>query len=254
LLQGESTVTNPVVHAQIQSAAMHDGIMMQELGALLLELGRATLKLRMGQSHDESVVNAGPAVYVSSSGPNPIMVQLPLPFQHGGSFGPSHTGSLHPTAGLTGGNVGTGEVPRNINIHIHSGSTLVRGGSSVSSTANSSQGNQISAPQSSGITDQVGNATVASRETGSVRVVPVRTVVAAVPIRPPTEAANATNNVFLPILTSIQQLNSAQGVPIRGVAQATIEVQSSGIDGAQQQSIGTMNFNQAHASSIVAQL
>lgn len=73
---------------------------MQHLGALLLELGRTTMMLRMGQSpvgfilfntafqdlnnilmfrcpfQVGSVVNAGHAVYISPTGPNPIMVQV----------------------------------------------------------------------------------------------------------------------------------------------------------------------------------
>ncbi|KAL6965465.1 hypothetical protein U1Q18_036517 [Sarracenia purpurea var. burkii] len=54
---------------------MQVGLAMQHLGALLLKLGRTILTLRMGQSPAESYVNAGPAVYISPSGPNPIMVQ-----------------------------------------------------------------------------------------------------------------------------------------------------------------------------------
>ena len=34
----------------VQHTAYHDGNVMQQIGALLLELGRATLSLRMGQS------------------------------------------------------------------------------------------------------------------------------------------------------------------------------------------------------------
>ena len=34
----------------LQHTAYHDGNVMQQIGALLLELGRATLNLRMGQS------------------------------------------------------------------------------------------------------------------------------------------------------------------------------------------------------------
>lgn len=34
----------------VQHTAYHDGNLMQQIGALLLELGRATLSLRMGQS------------------------------------------------------------------------------------------------------------------------------------------------------------------------------------------------------------
>uniref|UniRef100_A0A0C9RMY1 TSA: Wollemia nobilis Ref_Wollemi_Transcript_9874_3873 transcribed RNA sequence n=1 Tax=Wollemia nobilis TaxID=56998 RepID=A0A0C9RMY1_9CONI len=226
LLEGESTVTDPAVRDQIQSVAMHNGLMMQDLGAFLLELGRATLTLRMGQSHDESVVNAGPAVYISSSGPNPIMVQ-PLPFLQGGNLGAFPTGAVQQTGPFTGGPLGTGDVPRNINIHIHA----------VTPATNADEENNTNATQSSVPTDQVGNGTTASREAGSVRVVPVRTVVAAVPVRPSTEATNAVSVIY-PLLARFQQLNSPQGVPIRGIAQATIEVQPSGIDTAQQQSMG----------------
>ncbi|XP_057431574.1 uncharacterized protein LOC130724381 [Lotus japonicus] len=37
---------------------------------------RTMLTLRMGQSYAVSVVNVGPAIYISPSGPNPIMVQM----------------------------------------------------------------------------------------------------------------------------------------------------------------------------------
>ena len=49
-LEGEATVTDAVARTEIQSAAMQNGIMMQNLGALLLELGRTTMTLRMGES------------------------------------------------------------------------------------------------------------------------------------------------------------------------------------------------------------
>lgn len=64
----------------MQTESVLIGQVMQHLGALLLELGRTILTLRMGQSPAESSVNAGPAVYISSTGPNPIMVQ-PFPFK-----------------------------------------------------------------------------------------------------------------------------------------------------------------------------
>lgn len=243
-LESESTVTEPSLRGRIQNFAMWDGVMMQELGALLLELGRATLTLRMGQSHAESVVNAGPAVYISPSGPNPIMVQ-PQVFQRAGAFGPFPIGAVQPTAGVTGGSVGTGDIPRNINIHIHAGTSLASGGVPVSSPANAEQGSQASAPQNTGQADQaqVRNGIPASRETGSVRVVPVRTVVAAVPARPPTETPNSAFSAFYPLLARFQQMNSGQGAPIRGVAQAFINSgQSSGSDTVQQQSSETLPF------------
>lgn len=87
----------------MQTESVLIGQAMQHLGALLLELGRTILTLRMGQSpvcpfllllvakhflkmlflqslncslQAESSVNAGPAVYISPTGPNPIMVQV----------------------------------------------------------------------------------------------------------------------------------------------------------------------------------
>jgi len=243
-LESENRVTEPLLRGRIQSFAMWDGVMMQELGALLLELGRATLTLRMGQSHAESVVNAGPAVYISPSGPNPIMVQ-PQVFQRAGAFVPFPIGAVQPTTGVTGGSVGTGDVPRNINIHIHAGTSLASGGSPVSSPANAEQGSQASAPQNTGQADQVQarNVIPAPRETGSVRVVPVRTVVAAVPARPPTETSNSAFSAFYPLLARFQQMNPGQGAPTRGVAQAFINAgQSSGNDTVQQQSSDSLLF------------
>jgi hypothetical protein len=102
-MEREGTSADLGVRGQIQSESVQIGIAMQHLGALLLELGRTMLTLRMGQSsvcfhyfhlgfgllsfdkilfmiifnfQAESVVNAGPAVYISPSGPNPIMVQV----------------------------------------------------------------------------------------------------------------------------------------------------------------------------------
>ncbi|KAF5957555.1 hypothetical protein HYC85_004780 [Camellia sinensis] len=85
----------------------------------MLELGRTTMTLRMGQAPADAVVNAGPAVYISTSGPNPIMVQ-PLPFQPGTSFGAIPAGTVQLGSGLTGGSPGSGFLPRNIDIRIRS--------------------------------------------------------------------------------------------------------------------------------------
>eukprot|EP01018_Ginkgo_biloba_P019730 Gb_09005 [translate_table: standard] len=244
-LQDETTVTDPAVRSQIQSAAMRDGLMMQQLGALLLELGRTTVTLRMGQSHAESVVNAGPAVYISPSGPNPIMVQPPT-FHAGASFGAFPIGAVQPTAGVAAGPVGTGDVPRNISIHIHAGTSLSPGGipvppggTSVAPGANTEQRDHVIGLQGTGQADQAGNGSAAPRETGPVRVVPVRTVVAAGPARPPTEAAGTSFSVFYPLLARFQQqMSSGQGTPMRSLAQAFVNGGQSGIaDTAQQQSM-----------------
>ncbi|PWA96330.1 ubiquitin [Artemisia annua] len=114
-LEEEPTCTDPTVRAQIQSEAMQSGLAMQHLGALLLELGRTMLTLRVGQSPAVASVYAGPAVYISPSGPNPIMVQ-PFALQTNSLFGGNATS---PNSAF--GPVGIGAVPRHINVHIHAG-------------------------------------------------------------------------------------------------------------------------------------
>jgi hypothetical protein len=49
-LESEPTMLDAGAREDVQHAAYHDGNVMQQIGALLLELGRATLSLRMGQS------------------------------------------------------------------------------------------------------------------------------------------------------------------------------------------------------------
>ncbi|KAJ0565071.1 putative Ubiquitin-like domain-containing protein [Helianthus annuus] len=115
-LEEEESCTDPTVRAQIQSEAMQSGLAMQHLGALLLELGRTMLTLRIGQSPAESSVRAGPAVYISPSGPNPIMVQ-PFPLQTNSLF----RGNATPINSTGFGPVGIGAVPRHVNVHIHAG-------------------------------------------------------------------------------------------------------------------------------------
>ncbi|XP_071692797.1 ubiquitin-like domain-containing protein CIP73 isoform X2 [Rutidosis leptorrhynchoides] len=115
-LEEEESCTDPTIRAQVQSEAMQSGLAMQHLGTLLLELGRTMLTLRIGQSHAESSVYAGPAVYISPSGPNPIMVQ-PFPLQTNSIFG----GQAINVNSHAFGPVGIGSVPRHINVHIHAG-------------------------------------------------------------------------------------------------------------------------------------
>ncbi|KAJ9549890.1 hypothetical protein OSB04_022433 [Centaurea solstitialis] len=115
-LDEEASCTDLTVRTQIQSEVMQSGLAMQHLGALLLELGRTMLASRIGQSPAESSVLAGPAVYISPSGPNPIMVQ-PFPLQTNSLFG-GHATPMNPMAF---GSVGIGAVPRHVNVHIHTG-------------------------------------------------------------------------------------------------------------------------------------
>ncbi|EPS73676.1 hypothetical protein M569_01081, partial [Genlisea aurea] len=122
-LSEEAGTNDPAARGQIQMESVQLGMAMQHLGALFLELGRTVLTLRLGQSSDESSVNAGPAVYISPSGPNPIMVQ-PFPLQTSSLFGSSagisaNDVSLNP--------VGVAAIPRNVNIHIHTGMRAASG-------------------------------------------------------------------------------------------------------------------------------
>ncbi|XP_024006952.1 large proline-rich protein bag6 isoform X2 [Eutrema salsugineum] len=169
-LEQDGSSTDPALRAQIQTEAVQVGLAMQHLGALLLELGRTILTLRMAQSPELSYVNAGPAVYISPSGPNPIMVQ-PFPHQTSSLF----TGMAAPS-NLATGSVGLGTAPRHINIHIHAGTSP--------SPVMSSVGNQ----QSNGEGGQQGN----DSNTSSVRVLPVRNIIAAaVPSRSTGENVSA---------------------------------------------------------------
>ncbi|XP_021737145.1 large proline-rich protein BAG6-like isoform X2 [Chenopodium quinoa] len=164
-LEQESGSTDASVRSQIQSESVQVGLTMQHLGALLLELGRTILMLRMGQSPAEAVVNAGHAVYISPSGPNPIMVQ---PFPH-------QTSPLFSAPAVAAPNTGTsvpvgiiGSAPRQINIHIHAGTSLSPVVSAVGARAAGGEGAQ---GEHGGVS--------ASGDSGATRVFPVRNVIAA---------------------------------------------------------------------------
>ncbi|KAF5183891.1 Ubiquitin-like domain-containing protein cip73 [Thalictrum thalictroides] len=179
-LEGEGSSTDPAVRNQIQTESVQVGLAMQHLGSLLLELGRTTLTLRMGQSPLESVVNAGPAVYISPSGPNPIMVQ-PFPLQTSSLFGGS---ASSPANFGTMGPVGPGDALRNVNIHIHA----------VGSRATNGEHTHQERPNGSH-----------SGGPGSTRGLPVRSVIAAAV---PPRSANAVHSHG-----RTQQNNDSQTVP-----------------------------------------
>nr|XP_016515282.1 PREDICTED: ubiquitin domain-containing protein DSK2-like isoform X1 [Nicotiana tabacum] len=52
------------------------GTMFNNLGAYFLELGRTVMGVRMGDNGSNAVVNAGPAVYITDSGPLSIQEEL----------------------------------------------------------------------------------------------------------------------------------------------------------------------------------
>ncbi|XP_071679447.1 ubiquitin-like domain-containing protein CIP73 isoform X4 [Lolium perenne] len=78
-LEDLGNVTDSATRSNIQQSAMRHGVLLQNLGSLLLELGRTTMMLRINPVPSEAVINSGPAVFISPSGPNPLMVP-PVPF------------------------------------------------------------------------------------------------------------------------------------------------------------------------------
>ncbi|XP_059635237.1 ubiquitin-like domain-containing protein CIP73 isoform X2 [Cornus florida] len=184
-LRNQSNVTDPMVRLNTQSNAWRSGILFQNLGAFLLELGRTTMTVRMGQTPSEAVVNAGPAVYISQSGPNPLMVQ-PLPFQPGSNFGSIPTGSGHTGSGLVH-DFGAGFLPRHVEIHIRRGSSTARANANQEERAGSQRASGQTSPAMNGSEFHVSQATSgvpgdpSHTAAPGVRLVPIGTMVAAVP-------------------------------------------------------------------------
>lgn len=209
-LENQADVTDPLVRSSIQSRAMRTGVLFYNLGAFLLELGRTTMTLRLGQTPSEAVVNGGPAVFISPNGPNHIMVQ-PLPFQPGASFGAVPVGAAQSNSSL-GSGLGSSYFPRRIDIQIR------RGTSTTSSNTNQEERNDI---QSASVQRNPGESSVnqaISRRPDSsiagesgVRLVPIRTMVAAVPGplgRPPSESSGNSIGLYYPILGRFQHVSS----------------------------------------------
>lgn len=204
-LEREGTSTDTAVRSQIQAEAMHVGAAMQHLGAMLLELGRAIMTLRMGQSPADSVVNSGPAVYISSTGPNPIMVQ-PFPLQTNSLFGVSPT----PLGNRFSGPIPTGDPSRNINIHIHAGSPFIPGISNATAGANSG----AAVPRGRSNAQQANRGGNGTESLPRTRGLPPRTVVAAIPVRPVAQSSGHVISVTYPIYArsqlSVPTMASAQ--------------------------------------------
>ncbi|XP_052208869.1 ubiquitin-like domain-containing protein CIP73 isoform X2 [Diospyros lotus] len=238
LLEDQTNVTDPLARMNIQSNAIRSGVILQNLGAFLLELGRTTMTLRMGATPADAVVNAGPAVFISTAGPNPIMVQ-PLPFQPGTSFGAIPVETIQANSGWAGGSLGSGLLPRNIDIRIRTGPSMPSTTTSQRDPAgvqqsparsNPSGGNSIHqpAPEASG--------TPSSTRGPEVRVIPVRTVVAAVPAsarRAPSDSSRGSLGLFYPVLARVQHVASGRFNNVRG-SQTSEEAGSGGSDPEQQ--------------------
>ncbi|WMV33017.1 hypothetical protein MTR67_026402 [Solanum verrucosum] len=213
LLENQANVTNPGERMRIQAYALRTGGLFRNIGAMLLELGRTTMTLRMGETPDDAVVNAGPAVFVSTAGPNPIMVQ-PLPFQPNASFGAVPVGTVQNNTGFSGGSVSSGFIPRNIDIRIRTGSFMASNPNRREPAGGSQQPGQAGQAASiGGSSDQqnTGGTRSSSARESAVRVVPIRTVVTAVPASIGRSTSDSVRNpmgIFYPVLARVQHVSS----------------------------------------------
>ncbi|XP_062195177.1 uncharacterized protein LOC133898477 isoform X2 [Phragmites australis] len=201
------------IRREIQNESVQLGIAMQHLGAMLFELGRTMMMLRTGPSPSEAFVNAGPAVYINSTGPNPIMVQPS--FQNTPPFGVSNIPVLGRVSGAFGivnpsRSSGFGDPFRNINVPT-SGSSAASGSSAGMATT--SIGMVVNRDRQDAVRTQGGNPSGNSAATHGL---PTRTVVAAIPAQSSVEAPNHVLSVFLPVQVRGQvavpnQSTSSQG-------------------------------------------
>ncbi|XP_042384536.1 ubiquitin-like domain-containing protein CIP73 [Zingiber officinale] len=200
-LRREAT-SDPLVRSQIQTEAMHLGLVMQHLGAMLLELGRTTMMLRTGSSSDGSFVNSGPAVYISSTGPNPIMVQ-PSPPQLSSFF----TGASPLISGPSN-ILNAGDLLRNINVHVLSGTSLAPSVSS-SGARESTRDLNYTGRQNMEQANQTSNASGPLGNAAPMRGMTARTVVAAIPGRSPSEHSGSgpVLSVLFPVHVGSQPSN-----------------------------------------------
>ncbi|XP_050364892.1 ubiquitin-like domain-containing protein CIP73 [Argentina anserina] len=210
-LENQANVTDHSERLRTQASSLRTGALFHNLGACLLELGRTMLTLQMGQTPSDAVVNAGPAVFISPTGPNPIMVQ-PLPFQSGMSLGAIPMGALQPGSGLLNG-LGSGFHPRRIDIQIRRGSPAATANVNQEEHHNLQQPLQRNSAPSSGGEGPV-NQTAPSVSDGLAfagdsgvrpRVVPIRAVVGS---RLPSESAGSSFGLYYPFLGRFQHVAS----------------------------------------------
>ncbi|XP_011081507.1 uncharacterized protein LOC105164545 isoform X1 [Sesamum indicum] len=212
-LDRHASVADALERSRIQSNAIRSGALFQNLGALLLELGRAIMTLRMGQTPADALVNAGPSVFISSAGPNPIMVQ-PLPFQPGASFGSVPVGTVQHGSGLPGGSVTPSFLPRNIDIRIRTGSVFPR----REPTGSQPQGQ--GAPVSSN-TVESGEREAAGLDSSShnrepqLRAIPIRTFIGPASVGRGSDSSRGSIGILYPVMARVQHVTSTNPNGIR---------------------------------------
>ncbi|KAH0850832.1 hypothetical protein HID58_095213 [Brassica napus] len=141
-------VTDPSTRRSCQSNMIQSGTLLENLGISLMELGRTTMMLRLGQTPDDAVVNAGPAVFISPTGGNLLPSHSS---RTGTSIGGLQAGTTHSSP--FGGQSVT-STPRNIEIRIRTGSWMPSSGTNQREESNTQQTpGQSVPPPPSGTTD-----------------------------------------------------------------------------------------------------
>ncbi|RLN33598.1 large proline-rich protein bag6-A isoform X1 [Panicum miliaceum] len=209
-LGGLQNVTDPATRRDLQSSAFRSGSLLQNLGSLLLELGRTTMLLRINPVSSEAVVNSGPALYISPSGPNPLMVQ-PVPFFPGRSV---QMGTLFSSLSSRGSVLH----PRDVDIHVRTGGSVP-----VAST-NPSEPVGAQAQQHANRTGDASHANIGEASAGlaggtpfsvesGVRLLPLRTVVAmpAGISRAPSGSSGGGVGIIYPLITRVRQRANTSG-------------------------------------------
>uniref|UniRef100_A0A1J3G960 Large proline-rich protein bag6 n=1 Tax=Noccaea caerulescens TaxID=107243 RepID=A0A1J3G960_NOCCA len=142
-LVDQVNVTDPSTRRSYESNMLHSGSLLENVGISLLELGRATMMLHLGQTPDDAVVNTGPAVFISPTGRNPLPSHSS---RLGTSIGGLQAGTAHSLA----------SVPRNIEIRIRTGSWVPSSGANQREESTTPQAPGQSIPSApSGNSDSV---------------------------------------------------------------------------------------------------
>ncbi|KAL0323660.1 UNVERIFIED_CONTAM: Ubiquitin-like domain-containing protein CIP73 [Sesamum calycinum] len=206
-LDRHASVADALERSRIQSNAIRSGALFQNLGALLLELGRAIMTLRMGQTPVDALVNAGPSVFISSAGPNPIMVQVPLPFQPGASFGSVPVGTVQHGSGLPGGSVSPSFLPRNIDIRIRTGSVFPR--REPTGSQPQGQGAPVSTNSvDSGEREAAGLDSSSHNREPQLRAIPIRTFIGPASVGRGSDSSRGSIGILYPVLARVQHVTS----------------------------------------------
>ncbi|CAL0325675.1 unnamed protein product [Lupinus luteus] len=267
-LENQANVTDSLLRSSTQARAVRTGVLLYNLGAFLLELGRTTMMTRLGQTASEAVVNGGPAVFISPSGPNHIMVQ-PIPFHPGASFGAVPVVTTQSNSSL-GSGLGSSFIPRRIDIQIRRGTSTTTPNANLEERSDTPSA-AVQRNQGESSVNQApsrrSNASLAG-ETG-IRVVPIRTMVAAVPGpigRLPSEQSGNSMGFYYPVLGRLQPVsyghaNSEQGsqppsqhhAAQQSTIQSTFQRQGR-VDSASNGSVPTPSTRQAPSNSRVVNI